>query len=110
MEIDDYYNLNEELIKHTSEGNNKYLVLTKGYDVIDDKTLAVPSKNTIAKMEGIFNSRSSVEKGIAVETSGADDQMLVYAWFQATTYHRSYGDKVTVRPDQASKSIYLGTF
>jgi len=76
MEIDDYYNLNGELIKHTSEGNNKYLVLTKGNDVIVDKTLAVPSKNTIAKMEGIFNSRSSVEKGIAVETSGNSSKII----------------------------------
>lgn len=44
------------------------------------------------------------------EKAGVDDPMLVYAWFQATTYHRSDGDKVTVRPNQASRSIYLGTF
>ena len=76
MEIDDYYNLKGDLIKHTSEGNNKYLVLTNGNDVIDDKKLAVPSKTTIDKMEGIFSSRSLVEKGIAVETSGYSSNII----------------------------------
>ena len=36
--------------------------------------------------------------------------MHVYAWFQATTYHRSGGGKITVRPGQASPSVYLGSF
>ena len=44
------------------------------------------------------------------ETEGDDDVMLVYAWFQATTYHRSGGGKTTVRPGQASRSIFLGAF
>jgi hypothetical protein len=30
--------------------------------------------------------------------------------FQATTYHRSGGGKITVRPGQASPSVYLGSF
>ena len=76
MEIDDYYNLKGELIKHTPEGTNKYLVLTNGNDVIDDKKLAVPSKTTIDKMERIFSSRSLVEKGIAVESSGNSSNII----------------------------------
>ena len=76
MEIDDYYNLKGELIKHTPEGTNKYLVLTNGNDVIDDKKLAVPSKTTIDKMERIFSSRSLVEKGIAVESSGNSSKII----------------------------------
>ena len=44
------------------------------------------------------------------ELTGKDDIMLVYAWFQATLYHRSNGNKITVRPGQASKSLYLGSF
>lgn len=37
-------------------------------------------------------------------------QMHVYVWFQATCYHRSGCGKVTVRPGQASPSVYLGNF
>lgn len=42
--------------------------------------------------------------------SGEEDVMHVYAWFRATTYHRSGGGKITVRPGQASLSVYLGSF
>ena len=44
------------------------------------------------------------------ETEGEEDMMLVYVWFQATKYHRSGGGKITVRPGQASKSVFLGAF
>lgn len=44
------------------------------------------------------------------EAEGEEDEMLVYAWFQATSYHRSGGGKVTVRPGQASRSVFLGSF
>lgn len=44
------------------------------------------------------------------ENEGEEDVMFVYAWFQATKYHRSSGDKITVRAGQASRSIYLGAF
>ena len=40
------------------------------------------------------------------ETEGEEDVMLVYAWFQATKYHRSSGGKITVRPGQASSSVF----
>lgn len=36
--------------------------------------------------------------------------MHVYAWFQATRFHRATGSRAQVRPDQASPSCYLGTF
>ena len=36
--------------------------------------------------------------------------MHVYAWFQATCFHRATGSRAQVRPDQASPSLYLGTF
>lgn len=39
---------------------------------------------------------------------GERDTMYVYVWFQATRYHRSGGGKVTVRPGQASPSVYVG--
>ena len=44
------------------------------------------------------------------KAEGEEDVMLVYAWFQATSYHRSGGGKVTVRPGQASRSVFLGSF
>ena len=36
--------------------------------------------------------------------------MHVYAWFQATRFHRATDSRAQVRPDQASPSRYLGTF
>lgn len=47
---------------------------------------------------------------LPTDVSGEEDVMHVYAWFQATTYHRSGGGKITVRPGQASPSVYLGSF
>lgn len=47
---------------------------------------------------------------LPTDVSGEDDVMHVYAWFQATKYHRSGGGKITVRPGQASPSVYLGSF
>lgn len=44
------------------------------------------------------------------KAEGEEDVILVYAWFQATSYHRSGGGKVTVRPGQASRSVFLGSF
>ena len=39
-----------------------------------------------------------------------EEVIHVYAWFQATAYHRAGNGKVTVRPRQASPSVYLGSF
>lgn len=47
---------------------------------------------------------------LPADAGGEEDVMHVYAWFQATTYHRSGGGKITVRPGQASPSVYLGSF
>lgn len=47
---------------------------------------------------------------LPADAGGEEEVMHVYAWFQATTYHRSGGGKITVRPGQASPSIYLGSF
>lgn len=40
----------------------------------------------------------------------ADGMMRVYAWFQATCFHRATSTHATVRPNQASPSLYLGAF
>ena len=40
----------------------------------------------------------------------AEEVMHVYAWFQATAYHRAGNGKITVLPRQASPSVYLGGF
>lgn len=43
--------------------------------------------------------------------AGSDEEVMhIYAWFQATTYHRSGGGKIIVRPGQASPNVYLGNF
>ena len=36
--------------------------------------------------------------------------MHIYAWFQATCFHRATDSRAQVRPNQASPSRYLGTF
>ena len=47
---------------------------------------------------------------LPTDVSGEEDVMHVYAWFQATAYHRAGNGKITVRPRQASPSVYLGGF
>lgn len=47
---------------------------------------------------------------LSADAGGEEEVMHVYAWFHATTYHRSGGGKITVRPGQASPSVYLGSF
>ena len=47
---------------------------------------------------------------LSADAVSEEEVMHVYAWFQATTYHRSGGGKITVRPGQASPSVYLGSF
>ncbi len=70
-EIDDYFNLKGELIKHTNEGNNIYLVLTEGTEVIEDRTIVVPTNATLNKMKKIFGYNTQLkEKGMAVESDG----------------------------------------
>ena len=72
QEIDDYYNLKGEKIKHTNEGDNIYLVLTKGKEVIEDRTIVVPTNATLNKMRKIYSYNSQLnEKGIAVESDGS---------------------------------------
>ena len=46
---------------------------------------------------------------LTMDACGEEDVMHVYAWFRATAYHRSGGGKITVRPGQASPSVYLGS-
>lgn len=47
---------------------------------------------------------------LSADAGGEEEVMHVYAWFQATTYHRAGNGKVTVRPRQTSPSVYLGSF
>lgn len=52
---------------------------------------------------------SECEFALPEEVLGKNEEMHVYVWFQATRYHRSGGGKITVRPNQASPSLYLGS-
>ena len=71
-EIDDYYNLKGELIRHTNEGNNLYLVITEGTEVIEDRTIVVPTNATLGKIKSIYSYNNQLnEKGIAVESDGS---------------------------------------
>lgn len=47
---------------------------------------------------------------LPTDISDEENLMHIYAWFRATTYHRSGGGKITVHPGQASPSVYLGSF
>ena len=70
-EFDDYYNLKGKLIRHTSEGNNIYLVITEDKDVIGNRIIAVPTNTTLKKMEIMYECNSQQkEKGIIVGTNG----------------------------------------
>ncbi len=76
-EIDDYYNLKGELIHSTNEGNNKYLVITNGKDLLKDMTIAVPTTKTLTKMEQMYTYNGQLkEKGIIVEPDGNSSSMV----------------------------------
>lgn len=47
---------------------------------------------------------------LTTDAVSEEEVMHVYAWFQATTYHHAGNGKITVRPRQASPSVYLGGF
>ena len=47
---------------------------------------------------------------LSADAVSEEEVMHVYAWFQATAYHRAGNGKITVRPRQASPSVYLGSF
>lgn len=47
---------------------------------------------------------------LPTDACGKEEVVHVYAWFQATHYHRPGGGKIAVRKGQASPSVFLGSF
>lgn len=87
--------------------------MNDSHGVKDDQLMVViyrPAVPTMHLFEGPVRNECEESVYELPETEGADDVMLVYAWFQATRYHRSGGGKITVRPGEASSSVFLGTF
>ena len=87
----------------------------KERNAVDDDQLMVavyrPAIPTMHLYEGPLRKEcGECDFMLPTDTSGEDDVMHVYAWFQATLYHRAGGGKDTVRPNQASPSVYLGGF
>ena len=87
----------------------------KERNAVDDDQLMVavyrPAIPTMNLYEGPLRKEcGECDFMLPTDASGEDDVMHVYAWFQATLYHRAGGGKDTVRPNQASPSVYLGVF
>ena len=83
------------------------------HGVKDDQLLVAiyrPEVPTLHLLEGPLREACGECDFPLPETEGEDDVMHIYTWFQATKYHRSGGGKITVRPGQASQSVYLGCF
>lgn len=68
---------------------------------------AVPALNLYR--EPLRKDCGECEFALPEDLGGEEDEMHVYAWFQAISYHRAGGGKATVRPNQASPSLYLGS-
>lgn len=87
--------------------------MSDSHGVKDDQLVVAIYRPAVPMMQ-LFGGPMREECGESAyelpETEGEEDVMLVYAWFQATSYHRSGGGKVTVRPGQASRSVFLGCF
>lgn len=81
--------------------------------VKDDRLMVAvyrPAKEAMRLYEGPLREECGESDYALPEEWNTNDAIFVYAWFQATSYHRSGGGKITVRPGQASLSVYLGDF
>lgn len=82
--------------------------------VKDDRLMVAvyrPMVPTVCLCEGPLRSDCrECSFDLPTDAVSEEEVMHVYAWFQATAYHRAGNGKVTVRPRQASPSVYLGSF
>lgn len=82
------------------------------YAVADDRLMVAVFMPDIPKtlvFEGPLRS-DCADSTFILPTNLPQGTMHIYAWFQATCFHRATGTRVQVRPDQASPSRHLGTF
>lgn len=88
--------------------------LAESKSVNDDQLLVAvyrPASHTVHIHRGpMRNECKKCNFELPTDAVSVDDTLHVYAWFQATAYHREEGHKVTVRPTQTSPSLYLGSF
>ena len=88
--------------------------LNDSHAVADDRLMVAvyrPSVPVLHLYPGpLRNVCTACDFELPTDISGKEEMMHVYAWFQATLYHRSSGGKITVRPGQASPSLFLGSF
>ncbi len=87
--------------------------MSDSHGVKDDQLMVAiyrPAVPTLHLFDGPLREKCGESFYELPESEGEEDVMHVYAWFQATKYHRSGEGKITVRPGQASNSIYLGAF
>ncbi len=87
--------------------------MSDSHAVGDDRLMVAvyfPAAHTTALYEGLLRKECGETGLLLPEAGGGEEEMHVYAWFQATRYHRAGGSKTAVSPNQASESIYLGRF
>jgi len=88
--------------------------LDESHAVDDDQLMVAvyrPAMNTSYLYRGpMRNKCSECNFDLPSDAVGDDDTVHVYAWFQATVFHRAANLKTAVRPGQASPSLYLGSF
>lgn len=88
--------------------------LNDPHAVKDDRLMVAvyrPTVPTVCLCEGPLRSDCrECSFDLPTDAVSEEEMMHVYTWFQATAYHRAGNGKVTVRPRQASPSVYLGGF
>lgn len=99
------------------EGNilritGSYTALKENYAVADDQLMVavfMPEIPKVLVFEGPLRS-NCVESALLLPENLPHGTMHIYVWFKATSFHRADGSHAVVRPDQCSRSVYLGTF
>ena len=87
MEIDDYYNLKGKLVYRTESGDNKYILITNESKIDNsDKyySIAVPTMETMRKMESMYKYVEKNEQWIVLGIDGNSSSIVNGNWDEIT--------------------------
>lgn len=86
--------------------------LKENYSVADEQLTVAVFMSELSKVL-VFEGPLRSDCADSTFTFPADlpsGAMHIYAWFQATCFHRADGSHAVVRPSQCSRSLFLGTY
>ena len=86
------------------------LCLAERYAAPDDQLILVAYLSDVQSLVLYHGPLRADSAQCAFELPASHSQMHLYAWFQATRFHRATASHAQVHPAQSSPSLYLGTF